>query len=168
MTTASTPRTDIEEVTLSPRTIVGRRERVAVADLAEFFGQAIPMAAAELARSGIEPAGPPVAVYRQEVGHTFEVTAGFPVTRPPDTDALVQLRLPAGRAVQAVHAGTYATLSETYERLSDWFAERRLAPPGVMWEEYLAGPDAGGEAGCLTRVVFPLSPSDESGTGGRR
>lgn len=156
MTTTSTPHTEVAEVTLSPRTIVGRRERVRIADLADFFGRALSMVAAELARDGIEPVGPPVAVYRQEIRHTFEVTVGFPVTRLPDTDALVRMRLPVGRAVQAVHTGPYATLPETYELISDWFAQRRLRPPGVMWEEYLASPDASGEAHCLTRVVYPL------------
>jgi hypothetical protein len=41
------------------------------------------------------------------------VTAGFPVTRLPVTDELVQMRLPGGKAVQAMHLGTYPTLAET-------------------------------------------------------
>ena len=157
MTTTSKPHTGIEELSLSPRTIVGRRRRVAVSDLAAFFAEAIPAVAAGLAREGITPAGPPIAAYGGEQGDTFEVTAGFPVTRLPLTDEFVQMQLPGGKAVQAMHAGTYRTLAETYGRLSEWFADRHQWPPALMWEEYLVGPDADGEAGCLTRVVFPLS-----------
>jgi hypothetical protein len=72
MTTASMPYTEIEETSLSPRTIVGRRRRVAVHDLATFFAETIPAVVAELQREGISPAGPPIAAYRQEQGDTFE------------------------------------------------------------------------------------------------
>jgi effector-binding domain-containing protein len=55
-----------------------------------------------------------------------------------------------------VHAGSYETLSETYAGLSRWFAERKLTPPEVMWEEYLVGPEPGDELAYRTRVVYPL------------
>jgi effector-binding domain-containing protein len=96
-------------------------------------------------------------VYQHELDHTFEVTVGFPVTGLPTTGTLTGMRLPAGCAVQALHVGSYATLPEIYRLLSEWFAGRHLPPPALMWEEYLVGPDAESEAGCLTRVVFPLS-----------
>lgn len=157
MTTASTSRTQVGEITLEPRSVLGRRERVAVSDLPAFFARALPAVAADLQRAGIAPQGPPIAAYRHESGGTFEVTVGFPVRELPDTAALVHLRLPGGRAVQAMHTGPYRTLHETYARLSAWFASRHLQPPALMWEEYLVGPDAEGETGCLTRVVYPLT-----------
>lgn len=156
MTRASASRIEVEEVNLPPRIIAGLRKRVAVTDLPPFFAQAIPEIAAQLEREGITPGGPLVTVYDQEIGNTFEVMVGVPVDRALATDALTQLRLPGGRAVQSVHAGPYGTLPETYGRLSAWFAGRHLQPPGRMWEEYLVGPDTSGDAGCLTRVVFPL------------
>jgi effector-binding domain-containing protein len=157
MITTTASDIEIKEVSLSSRMIAGLRERVAISDLAGFFARTVSAVAAELARAGIAPSGPPVTVYRQELGNTFEVTVGFPVPRMPATGALIETRLPGGRAVQAVHIGSYATLPGTYGRLSEWFAGRRLQPPGMMWEEYLVGPDARGEAGCLTRVVFPIT-----------
>jgi effector-binding domain-containing protein len=157
MTTASTPHVEIEEVKLSPTMIVGRRERVAVGDLPAFFAAAIPAVAAELQREGIRPAGPPVAAYRGEIGDTFEVTIGFPVAQAPVSDDLIRLQLPGGAAIQALHAGPYRSLPETYGRLGEWFTRRHLPPPTLMWEEYLVGPRQGGdEAMCVTRVVVPL------------
>ena len=157
MSTTSVSDIEIKEVRLSPRMIAGLRKRVPVADLADFFARAVPAVADELGRARITPSGPPVSVYRQELGNTFEVTVGFPVTRMPATGRLTPMRLPGGRAVQGVHVGSYATLPGMYAKLSEWFAGRHLQPPAMMWEEYLVGPDARGEAGCLTRVVFPLS-----------
>lgn len=156
MTTAFAPRIDVEEVHLPPQTIAGLRERVAVHDIPAFFARAVQVAAASLAREGIEPAGPPIAMYSGELGDTFEVLVGFPITRDPQADELVRLRLPGGRAARAVHRGPYKTLPEVYERLGAWFAERHLQPPHRMWEEYVVGPDETGDAGCVTRVVYPL------------
>lgn len=147
----------VEMVIERPRTIAGRRERVAVADLATFFSRAIPVVVAELSRLGIAPAGPPTAVYRNETGQVFDVTVGFPVEAPvPATDILVVERLPGGRAVRAEHVGPYETLPAAYAALSAWFGERKLAPPELMWEEYLVGPGAVGPADYRTQVVYPL------------
>jgi len=70
MTVTSASSAEIKEVTLSPRVVVGLRERVSVGELAGFFARTMPVAAAELARARITPAGPPLAVYRQELGDT--------------------------------------------------------------------------------------------------
>jgi effector-binding domain-containing protein len=150
------PSTDVEEVALVPRLLVGVRAQVAVSELGGFFARALPAVAAELERAGIRPAGPPITTYRGEQGNTFEVTTGFPVDRPPTSDALVRQELPGGRAVQSVHNGSYDTLPEVYARISGWFTGRKIRPPDMMWEEYLVGPDVAGETGCVTRVVFPL------------
>lgn len=149
--------TGIEEVTLPARTVVGLRERVAVADLAAFFGRAIPAVAAELAELGAVPAGPPTAIYRNEAARTFEVTVGFPVAGPPPAwHTLIVEHLPAGPAVQAEHVGPYETLSGTYAALGNWFSAHKLTVPRTMWEEYLNGPGSTDEAGYRTRVVYPL------------
>lgn len=156
MNTAGT--TTVETVTLEPRTVVGLRQRVAVDELSAFFARAIPAVAGELARAGIRPDGAPVALYRHEQGHHFDVTVGFPVHEvPAATETLVREELPGGRAVRAVHVGSYETLPATYSELSHWFAEHRQAPPDTMWEEYLVGPGGADETACRTRIVYPLS-----------
>jgi nucleotide-binding universal stress UspA family protein/effector-binding domain-containing protein len=148
----------IEVTSLPARVIVGRRESVAMADLPTFFGRAIPVVAAEFARLGLVPAGPATAVYTNEAHQVFDVTVGFPVDGgPPELGGLVAQRLPGGRVVRAEHTGPYRTLPAMYAALSAWFADHARTPPRLMWEEYLAGPDAtGDESACRTRVVYPL------------
>jgi effector-binding domain-containing protein len=149
--------TTVEEVVLPARTVVGTRERVASADLAAFFGRAMPAVMTELAELGAVPAGPPIAVYRRADGQTFEVTVGFPLVGPPPAwHTLVVEHLPAGPAVQAEHVGPYETLPATYAALSDWFSAHRRSLPDTMWEEYLSGPGSTDEAGYRTRVGYPL------------
>jgi len=153
------PSTDaVVEFTLPASVIVGLRERVAVADLSDFFGRAMPAVAAEFARLRITPVGPPTAVYRHEAGHDFDVTVGFPVAAPSTkAGGLVVETLPAGQAVRVEHVGAYETLPAAYAALSAWFAAHQLTPPDVMWEQYLAGPGDTDESGFRTRVVYPLS-----------
>ena len=147
----------VERVTLEPRVVVGLRQRLTADELSEFFARAIPAVAGELARAGTRPAGPPVAVYRHEEARHFDVTVGFPVAEPPASiDALVHEELPGGAAVSAVHAGSYETLSQTYAELSRWFARRKLPPPALLWEEYLAGPGSVDESEYRTRILYPV------------
>lgn len=157
--TISGPSTDaVVEFTLPAGTVTGLRERVAVADLSDFFGRAMPAVVAEFARLGITPAGPPTAVYRHEIGHDFDVTVGFPVAGPSaHTDSLVVETLPAGKAVRVEHVGPYETLPAAYAALSAWFGGHQLPPPDLMWEEYLVGPGDADESEFRTRVVYPLT-----------
>lgn len=156
-TVTERPMDGVERVTLEPRVIVGLRQRVALDELSGFFARAIPAVAGELARAGTRPIGPPVAVYRNEEARHFDVTVGFPVAEAPaSTGALVREVLPGGPAARAVHVGSYETLSQAYAGLSRWFTQRKLLPPGMMWEEYLVGPGSVDESEYRTRIVYPL------------
>jgi effector-binding domain-containing protein len=149
------PLDDIEMVTVAPRLVAGLCRRVAVKELSPFFAEAMPAVVQQLGRAGVSPVGPPMTVYRSERGHTF-ATVGFPVKPAPAGDPLVHEQLPGGSVVRCVHVGSYETLPEVYHLLNCWFADRDLVLPQVIWEEYLIGPDTTCEAGCHTRVVFPL------------
>jgi effector-binding domain-containing protein len=141
------------------RRVLGLRERTSITELAAFFARAIPAVLDELARHNLTPAGPPIAVYRDEHGHQFQVTMGFPVARAPalvPCGPLVMEDLPGGQVVSAEHVGPYETLGGTYAALSEWFTDHKLVPPWMMWEEYLVGPGAAAETAYHTRVVYPL------------
>lgn len=154
---AHQPMDAVETITLEPRVLAGQRQRVAVSELSDFFARAIPAVAGELARAGVYPIGPPIAVYRHEQGHRFDVTVGFPVGEVPEFfGALVREVLPGGPAVRAVHVGPYETLPAAYGELSQWFAQRKLKVPELMWEEYLVGPGAADESAYRTEIVYPL------------
>lgn len=139
--------------------ILGLHEVVPMAALTDFFGRAYGAVGAALAQQGAAPLGPPVALYGATADDEADVTAGFPV---PDTvtvpDGLVGPTLPAGPTVETIHTGPYDTLGATYESVMGWFAEQRLTPSEVMWEEYLVGPDSGADPSAWqTRIVFPLT-----------
>ncbi len=158
----------IERVELVPREILGVHEVVPLTDLTDFFSRAFQTSAMELARQGLIPAGPPVALYHGDVSEsddgvdTVDVTAGFPiehqtVSTAPAPGTVVE-ELPGGEAAETVHSGSYDSLSATYSELTGWLARQQLTPGDEMWEEYLIGPESNPDPHTWqTRVVFPLA-----------
>lgn len=138
--------------------IVGLHESVRMEELKEFFPRAMAAAGEALAARGLDPAGPPVALYEGMTEGTFDVTAGFPV--PPGaapSDDVVAAMLPGGATVEVIHEGSYEDMSNTYEELTGWFEENGMTQPTVMWEEYLVGPESGADPGhWQTRIVYPV------------
>ena len=148
----------VDRVVLEPSVVLGLRERVAPSEIKAFFARALPAVAGELARAGIHAAGAPIAVYRHEADQHFDVTVGFPVDQASATPVtLVREQLPGGPAARAVHEGSYDALPAAYHALSQWFAERHLAPPTMMWEQYLVGPGDAPQNRYLTQIVYPVA-----------
>lgn len=138
--------------------IVGLHETVRMDDLREFFPRAMAAAAAALYERGMEPVGPPVALYEGLPAERFEVTAGYPVpSGAAPSDRVVAAMLPGGATVEAVHLGPYDRLGESYEVLTAWFQDNGMTPPATVWEEYVVGPDSVADpGGWRTRIVYPV------------
>ena len=149
---------DIERGNRQPQEIVGLRETVPVDDLTAFFSRAFSRTMDALASRGVDPVGPPVALYGEMSGASVEVTAGFPVTvgAAPSEDVIADM-LPGGPTVETVHRGSYDDMSRTYEALMTQLAQEGVTTGTPMWEEYLVGPDSGRDASeWVTRIVFPV------------
>lgn len=138
--------------------IVGVHEVVRMEALSDFFPRAMAAAAEALGARGLEPAGPPVALYQGMSGETFDVTVGFPVPAgAAPSDDVIAAMLPGGATVEVIHEGSYDSLSDTYEELTTWFRTNGMIPPTTMWEEYLVGPDSEPDPGrWQTRIVYPV------------
>lgn len=150
---------DVERGQREPQEIVGLRETVRMDELTDFFGRAYGSTMAALAARGVDPVGPPVALYGEMSDESIDVLAGFPVSpgAAPSDDVVADM-LPGGPTVEAVHRGSYDTLRATYEEFTTWFAQEGVTPGPRMWEEYLVGPESGLEPSeWQTRIVFPVA-----------
>lgn len=138
--------------------IVGLREKVRMDELGDFFPRAMTAAAEALRARGVEPAGPPVALYEDMSAEEFDVTAGYPVSAgAAPSDDVVAAMLPAGATVEAVHEGPYETLTAAHEELTAWFQENGVPSPTVVWEEYVLGPESSADPSrWQTRIVYPV------------
>lgn len=119
---------------------------------------------AHLAEVGVEPAGPPSALYFPELAEDGieDVEAFVPLAQPlavPDAFADLSLgEVPAARTAVLVHSGDYETIGETYRMLGTWVA-RHAAPSGErIRERYLAGPSVANDRDSYrTEIAWPVT-----------
>jgi effector-binding domain-containing protein len=125
-------------------------------ELPDFFGRAFAAVSSALEAQRVQPAGPPFALYRGTPTETVDVEAGFPVsTTVAAANGVVAGILPACRAVEAMHVGSYDTLGTTYEAVKQRMQEDGLMAADDMWEYYLSDQSTDPET-WRTLVVWPV------------
>ncbi|HQA15065.1 MAG TPA: GyrI-like domain-containing protein [Ornithinibacter sp.] len=149
---------EIQLTDVPPETVAMVRRVVPMGDLTRFFGEAFERVAGAVPEAGGAIAGPPFGWYHGMPGDTVDVAAGFPVSgdvHVPDGGVVVVER-PGGRALVAMHVGSYDGLGETWGEL-----ERRAEHDSVearedFWEEYLSDP-RGDPSTWRTRLVMLIA-----------
>lgn len=130
-------------------------------DVEAIMGEAFGAIGAFLATSGVIPAGPPIAVYRDwdmKTG-TMKIDLGFPVVSgdaPKASGDVHSGTTPAGKALKAVHHGPYRKLRETYGALEAHMKQRGMPMSAMAWEVYVSDPDKTPEADLVTEVYMAL------------
>ena len=147
------------------------REQVPMADMTSFFDRAFHAVAEAVARAGFTAEGPAIGLYSGMPTDTVDVSAGFPVplgtpegplgaaggTDAADSSVQV-IHLPAGRAAQLLHIGSYDDLAGSYDVLMRWMQEQGLPPSDVMWEAYLTEPTPNGDGASMqTLITWPVA-----------
>jgi effector-binding domain-containing protein len=147
---------DVKIVELPEQPTAVIREQVAMNALPDFFGRAFAEVSMAMEAQSMQPAGPPFALYRGMPTATVDVEAGFPAsTTIAAVDGVRAGTLPACRAVQAMHVGSYDTLVTTYEAVKQRMREEGLEASDDMWEYYLSDPSTD-SATWRTLVVWPV------------
>ena len=149
---------EIEIKRLAKHDIAAVKFRGSIADLPQHMGAAFEATMGYLVRSGIQPEGPAVALYKPLGEDDFDVTAGFLVSAPIEGDGhVVPAELPEGEVATTLHVGSYESLTEAYAAIQAWMAREGREPGETMWEEYLSGPETPPEQ-TRTIVYWPLRP----------
>jgi effector-binding domain-containing protein len=147
---------DVEIVELQEQPTAVVREQVAMTALPEFFGRAFAEVSAAMEAQGVQPTGPPFALYRGMPTETVDVEAGFRVSTTIEAANGVRAGImPPCRAVQAMHVGSYDTLGTTYEAVKQRMYEEGLTASDDMWEYYLSDQTTD-PAIWRTLVVWPV------------
>jgi effector-binding domain-containing protein len=149
--------TQLVELDEQPTAVI--KAVIATNEMVAFFDRAFGAVMQTMAAQGVDPAGPPFALYHGLPTDTVELEAGFPVTAAiDDAGEVVAGTLPGGRAVQAMHQGSYDTLPQTYAEVRERLAEEGLQPGPSAWECYLTDPQAQPDpATWQTLVVWPAA-----------
>lgn len=114
-----------------------------------------------LGRHGLPPMGPPVGCYEMGAGTTFEVRAGCVVAAPIEAEGDIEpFFLSGGTTLVTEHVGPYDELAKAYDALEAHALEfGKELDRGVMWEEYLTGPEVPPER-MRTVIHWPLAVGD--------
>ena len=127
-------------------------------ELPQTMGQAFAEVAAAIARSDVEFAGPPFALYHTMDIQALDVEMGFPVTGVAAGGGRVTAsELPAGRVACAVHTGPYSDIEKTYIRLMAFVKEKGISVADWMYECYLNSPEEVGPEELKTEIFFPVA-----------
>jgi effector-binding domain-containing protein len=144
----------IVELPEQPTAVV--REQIAMSALPDFFARAFAALSATMEAQRVHPTGPPFALYHGMPTDTVDVEAGFPVSATVAAVNGVRAGiLPACRAVQAMHVGSYDTLGATYQAVKQWMHDKKLKASHDMWEYYLSD-QSSDPATWRTLVVWPV------------
>jgi effector-binding domain-containing protein len=147
----------MEVRTVEERTTVSIRMTTTGDMLPQALGEGYGEIMEYLARTGIEPTGPPYSLYHNMDMESLDVEMGFPVAGSPTPEGRIRpSTIPAGRAAVAIHVGPYETMDDTYRALMAYVEREGLATEPFMYEVYLNDPDEVEPQQLQTEVYFPL------------
>jgi effector-binding domain-containing protein len=107
--------------------------------------------------SGVQPAGPPFAVYHNMDMSNLDVEIGFPVAKTVAGGGRVKAgKLPGGKAAVTLHVGPYGKIGEAYNRLTAFIKEQGMEPESFCYEFYLNDPDETPPEELKTEIYFPV------------
>jgi effector-binding domain-containing protein len=128
-----------EEFTLAAKTIIYLKGNSTWDTAYDTLVDAFKSLNAYLEKEGLKPAGPAMTIYTQADDTGFQFQAAVPVAEapknPPQGDMAVG-QSPAGRALKFVHRGSYDSMDNTYEAITNHLDAKRLEAQDVFVEEY--------------------------------
>jgi len=94
-------------------------------------------------KEGLKADGPVMTIFTAIDDNGFQFQAALPITEapknPPHGDISVGTS-PEGRALKFVHRGSYDSLDNTYEAITNYLDEKRLEAKDLFIEQYVTDP----------------------------
>ena len=110
-----------------------------------------------LGSKGIQPAGPPFAIYYNMDMTNLDVAIGFPVASEVEGNGRVEVgKIPGGKAAVEMHLGPYDKIGDAYERLSAFVKDEGLEIDTCTYEFYLNDPGETPPEQLQTEIYFPV------------
>ncbi len=153
----------LTSVTLTPRPMVYVALSATMPEIPVVMGRGFATLGAFIAASGVQPLGPPIALYHDWTGTTTAIDLGFPVSADDAAKAAGEVKAgttPHGPALKTVHKGSYAGFGQTYADLEARITDAGIPQGARMWEVYLNGPDTTPEDQLLTEIYTEVSAAD--------
>ncbi len=159
---------EVEIVRFDPQPVASVRLTIHRDELGSALEEVLPDIIEQLNREGVEATGPPFTRFHNSEGTNLEIEAGLPVgTRVAGGGRVRASELPGGEAATIWHVGSYATIGESFGRLSSWFAKSHKTQGDGPWEVYVTDPRMEPDPDhWQTQIIWPIGegePDSEEG-----
>jgi effector-binding domain-containing protein len=148
-----------EEMVLTPKTIIYLKGNSTWDKALESLIDAFKSLNALLDKQGIKRVGPSMTIYTQADDTGFQFQAAVPIAEAPKDLPHGDIEVgksPSGKALKFVHRGSYDSMDNTYEAITNFLDEKRLEAADVFIEEYETDPVTTPEDKFVVTVYVPL------------
>jgi effector-binding domain-containing protein len=147
------------EVTLTPKTIIFMKGNSTWDKALDNLQDAFKSVYELIDRTGLTKAGPAMTIYTQADDTGFSYQAAVPINAAPANAPKGDIAVgesPGGKALKFVHRGSYDSMDNTYEAITNYLDEKRLEAADSFIEEYETDPVTTPEDKFVVTVYVPL------------
>jgi effector-binding domain-containing protein len=145
-----------EEVTLTAKPIVFVKGSGTWDQAFTIISDALKTVEAYVAKAGLKTDGQPMTIFTATDDKGFDYQAAIPLAEPPKvppSDGVQVGRAPDGRALKFVHRGSYDSLDDTYEAITNHLDAKRLESRNILIEQYVTDPTSTDEKNLVVEVL---------------
>ena len=110
-------------------------------------------------KAGLKADGLPMTIFTATDDHGFDYQAAIPLAQPPKDTPRGEFfvgQSPEGRALKFVHRGSYESMDDTYEAITNYLDEKRLESKDMLIEQYVTDPASADEKNLVVNVFVPI------------
>ena len=152
-----------ESTTLPRMKIIAMRYSCREAEIGKSLGLLYGSLMETMGNSGLQMAGPPMAMYDAPSGDIFRFAAGLPVDKKPEAalpSGAEFMEIPAGNSLVCHFNGLYQKTAEAYAQFPAEMKARGLRPAGAPWESYVTDPQTVKDPMAVrTEIYWPVLPA---------
>jgi effector-binding domain-containing protein len=111
---------------------------------------------AYMAQKGLKADGLPMTIFTSTDDHGFDYEAAVPLAETPKEPPQGEVALgqsPDGHALKFVHRGSYESLDDTYEAITNYLDDKQLESQDVLIEQYVTDPAKSDENNLVINVL---------------
>lgn len=145
-----------EEVTLAAKPIVFVKGSGTWEQAFTIISGGLKAVEAYVAKAGLKTDGEPMTIFTATDDKGFDYQAAIPLAAPPKdppSGGVQSGKSPEGRALKFVHRGSYDSLDDTYEAITNYLDDKRLESRNILIEQYVTDPTSTDEKNLVVEVL---------------
>jgi effector-binding domain-containing protein len=145
-----------EDVTLAAKPIVYLKGSGTWDQAFATISGALKKVEAYMAQTGLKADGLPMTIFTSTDDHGFDYQVAVPLAETPKEPPQGGIALgqsPDGHALKFVHRGSYESLDDTYEAITNYLDDKQLESQDVLIEQYVTDPANSDENNLVINVL---------------